>query len=136
MNIWNYNDNFDRWRRRLIVSYIGGWVYHSFNSIAFYGPTSTLQLPFKGLTEEYMITNTREVMIFKKSKDPKLKTAGIEVRTGRRWNASFELQIADERLRHKPLVGRVAVGRTGLGYCTSKDIRRATNEEYRYHLKN
>ena len=90
----------------------------------------------KGLTEEYMIIKTRVVMMFKKSKDPKLKIAGIEVRTGRRWNASLELQITGERLRHKPLVGRVDVGRTGLGYCTSKDIRRATGEEYRHLLKN
>ena len=83
-----------------------------------------------------MVIKTREVMMFKKSKDPKLKTAGIEVRTGRRWNASLKLQITEERLRHKPLVGKVAVGRTGLGYCTSKDIRRATGEEYRHLLKN
>ena len=69
-----------------------------------------------------MVTKTREVMMFK---DPKVETASIELRTGRRWNSSLELQITGERLRHKPLVGTVAVGRIGLGYCTSKDIRRA-----------
>ena len=55
---------------------------------------------------------------------------------GNRWNASIELQITKERLRHKPLVGRVAVSHTGLGYYTSKDIRRATGEEYRHLLQN
>ena len=77
-----------------------------------------------------MVTKTREVMMFKNSKDPKVATAGIEVRTGRRWNASLELEIAEERLRHKALVGRVGVDCTGLGYCTNKDIRRTTSEEY------
>ena len=44
----------------------------SLHSIALYGPTNTLQLPFKGLTEEYMVTKIREVMMFK---DPKVETA-------------------------------------------------------------
>ena len=83
-----------------------------------------------------MVTKTREVMIFKKSKEPKVATAGFEVRTGRRWNASLELQIAEEKLSRKPLVGRVAAGRTGLGYCTRKDIRGATGEGYRPLLQN
>ena len=74
--------------------------------------------------------------MFKNSKYPKVATAGIKVRMGRRWNTSLELQIAEERLRHKALVGRVAVGHTGLGFCTNKDIRRATGEEYRHLLQN
>ena len=45
--------------------------------------------------EEYMVTKTRAVMIYKNSKDPKVATASIEVRTGRRWNASLELQKKD-----------------------------------------
>ena len=38
-------------------------------------------------------------------------------------------------MRHMDLVGRVAVGRTGLGYCTNKDIR-TTGEEYRHLPQN
>ena len=106
------------------------------SSIALYRPTNTLQYPFKGLTEEYMVTKTREGMMYKNSKDLKVTTAGIEMNTGRRWNASLKLQIAEERLKHKALVGKVVVGRTGLGFCTNKDIRRATGEDYRHHLQN
>ena len=118
-----------------INSYLRRWLGlpQSLSSIALYGPTNSLQVSFKGLTEEYMVTKTREVMMFK---DPKVETASIELRTGRRWNSSLELQITGESLRHKPLVGRVAVGRTGLGYCTSKDIRKATGEEYWHLLQN
>ena len=49
---------------------------------------------------------------------------------------SRELEIAKERLKHKALVGTVAVGRAGLGYCTNKDIRIATGKEYRHLLQN
>ena len=108
-----------------ISSYLRRWLGLSriLSCIALYGSTNTLQLPFKGLTEKYMVTKTREVMMFKNSKDPKVATACIEVRTGRKWNASLELEIAEERLRHKTLDGTVAVGRTGLDYCSNKDIR-------------
>ena len=71
--------------------------------------------------------------MFKNSKEPKVATTSIEMRTGRRWNSSRKLQIAEERLRHKVLVERVVVGQ---GYCTHKDIRRASGEEYRHLLKN
>ena len=80
-----------------IIRYQRKWLSlpERLNSIALYGPTSTLQLLFKRLTEEYMVTKTREVIMFKKSKEPRVVTAGIEVCTGRRWNASFELQKKD-----------------------------------------
>ena len=110
-----------------ISSYLRRWLDlpRIPSSIALYGSTNTLQLPFKGQTEEYMVTKTREM----------IATAGIEVRTGRRWNSSRELEIVEERLRYKALVGTVAVGRSGLGYSTNKDIRRATSEEYRHLLQ-
>ena len=105
-----------------ISSYLRRWLglLRSLSSIASYGSTKTLQLAFKGPTEEYMVTKTREVMMLKNSKDPKVATTSIKVRKGRRWNASLELEIAEERLRPKALVGRVAEDRTGLGYCTNK----------------
>ena len=64
-----------------ISSYLRRWLglLWSLSSIALYGSTNTLQLPFKGLMEEYMVTKTREVMMFKNSKDLKVATAGIEV---------------------------------------------------------
>ena len=84
-----------------ISSYLRRWLGlpRSLSIIALYGSTNTLQLPFKGLTGEYMVIKTREVMMFKNSKDLKVATAGIEVH-GKRWNASLELQIEEERLVH------------------------------------
>ena len=75
--------------------YLRRWLGlpQSLNSIVLYATTNKLQVSFKGLTEEFMVTKTREVMMFK---DPKVVRAGIELRTGWRWNSSLELQIAKE----------------------------------------
>lgn len=49
-------------------------------------------------------------MQYRYSRDPKVAAAGIEVNTGRKWNAARELQVAEARLRQKALVGTVASG--------------------------
>ena len=117
-----------------ISSYLRRWLglLQSLSSIVLYRSTNTT-ISIQGANGRI---KTKEVMMFKNLKNPKVATAGIEVRTNRRRNAPLELQIAEERLRHKALVGRVAVGCTGLGYCTNKDIRRTTGEEYRHLLQN
>ena len=121
-----------------ISSYLRTWLGlpRGLGSIVLYEWTNTLKLSFRRQTEEYMITKTREAMMFQKSKDSNVATHGIKVRASRRWNASLELRIADKRLRHKTFFGTVAVGRISLGYCTNKDIRRATGEEYRNCIQN
>ncbi|VDI43594.1 Hypothetical predicted protein [Mytilus galloprovincialis] len=53
-----------------------------------------------------------------KSRDYKVRTADVQVRTGRKWSASKAVSEAESRLRHKDIVGTVAVGRQGFG--TSK----------------
>ena len=47
-------------------------------------------------------------MQYRDSRDPKVAAAGIEVRTGRKWSAARELQVAEARVRQKALVGMVA----------------------------
>lgn len=72
-------------------------------------------------------------MQYRYSKDPKVAAAGIEVRTGRKWKAARELQVAEARLRQKALVGMVASGRAGLGYFPSCQVSKAKAKE-RLHL--
>lgn len=72
-------------------------------------------------------------MQYRYSRDPKVAAAGIEVHTGRKWNAARELQVAEARLRQKALVGTVASGRTGLGYFPSFQVSKAKGKE-RLHL--
>ena len=94
--------------------------------------------PFKGLMEEFVISRTREAMLYKDSKDSKVAATGIEVRTGRKWNAKKkkkkkELGKAEERLRQKALVGTVAIGRACLSYFPSIQIDKA-KEKLRWNL--
>ena len=79
--------------------------------------------------EEFVVSRTREVMLYRDLKDPKVVTVGIELRTGRKWCAKKELGNAEERLRLKVLVGTVAIGRAGLGYFPSTQIHKAKGEQ-------
>ena len=54
-------------------------------------------------------------MLYWDSKDSKVASAGIVVRTGWKWKAQEGLEVAQSRLRHRALVGTVATGRAGLG---------------------
>ena len=70
---------------RKVNNYLRRWLGfpRSLSSAALYGSSNALQRPFKGLMEEFVVSRTREVMLYRDSKDPKVVTAGIEVRTGR-----------------------------------------------------
>ena len=85
----------------------------SFTLISLYSRTSKLQFPFTSLVEEYKVGKTRLVMTLKDSKDEKVRAAGVEVKTGRKWSASKAVTEAECRLRHKDIVGTVAQGRQG-----------------------
>lgn len=56
----------------------------SISSIALYGHTNKLQLPFPSLTEEFEVTKAREVLLYRDSADKRVSSAGIMVRTGRK----------------------------------------------------
>ena len=120
---------------RRINSFLRRWLGlpRCLSSTALYGTSNALQLPFKGLVEEFIVSRTREACQYRYSKDPKVAGAGIEVRTGRKWSAIKELDIAEERLRVKTIVGTIAVGKTGLGFSPSTRVDQASREE-RQHL--
>lgn len=87
----------------------------SLSSIALYGHSTMLQLPISGLSEEFMVTHAREQVMYWDSSDTKVATAGILVKTGRKWKAQKAVDRAEARLQHSILVGNTAVGRAGLG---------------------
>ncbi|XP_063050368.1 uncharacterized protein LOC134445223 [Engraulis encrasicolus] len=102
---------------RNISQFLRRWLGlpKSLSCIALYGHTNKLQLPFSGLTEEFKVTRAREVLLYRDSADTRVSSAGVEVRTGRKWKAQEAVQQAEARLQHSVLVGSVAVGRAGLG---------------------
>ena len=71
-----------------------------------------MQLPLTLIVEEFKVSKPRLVMTLKVvSRDDKIRTAGVQVRAERKWLASKAVSEAESRLRHKDIVGTVAVGR-------------------------
>ncbi|XP_073696141.1 uncharacterized protein [Garra rufa] len=103
----------------------------SLSSIALYGRNNKLKLPMSSLSEEFMVTRSREVLQYRDSSDPKVAQAGIEVRTGRKWRAAVAVDDAESRLRQKVLVGSVAQGRAGLGSRRTPRYDKAEGKERR-----
>lgn len=52
--------------------------------------------------------------MYRDSADVKVASAVILVKTGRKWQAQDAVSRAQARLRHKTLVGIMAIGRAGL----------------------
>lgn len=103
------------------------------SSAALYGSSNAIQLPFRGLVEEFMVSRTRESYHYRNSRDPKVSGAGIEIKTGRKWSATKELAIAEGNLRVKAIMGSVAQGRAGLELIPSYKFGKSTVKE-RQHL--
>ena len=97
--------------------------------MALYRTTNTIQLPLRGLKEEFVVTHTREALLYRDSRDLKVSGAGIEIRSGRKWSTDRELKVAEERLQQKAMFGRVARGTRGLGYYPSPRIDNAREKE-------
>ncbi|XP_053176235.1 uncharacterized protein LOC128359949 [Scomber japonicus] len=118
---------------RRVSSHLRRWLGlpRSLSSLALYGNNNKLNLPVKGLTEEFMVARAREVLQYRESKDPKVAQAGIEVRTGRRWRAQEAVDQAEARLSHKELVGSVATGRAGLGTVPTTHLSRLRGKDRR-----
>ena len=108
----------------------------SLSSAALYGTTNAIQLPFRSLKEEFVVTLAiREAILYRDSRDLKVSGAGIEIRTGRKWSAARELKVAEERLQQKAMVGTVASETRGLGYYPSPWIDNAREKERRVILQ-
>ncbi|XP_061747756.1 uncharacterized protein LOC133545995, partial [Nerophis ophidion] len=103
----------------------------SLSSIALYGHNNKLKLPISSLSEEFMVTRSRELLQYRESSDPKVAQAWIEVRTGRKWKAVEAVDVAEARLRQKVLVGTVAQGRSGLGSRRTPRYDKAQGKEKR-----
>ena len=58
---------------RRVCSHLHRWLglLRSLSSLALYGNTNKLQLPFKSLEEEFKVTRAREVVQYRDSSDPK-----------------------------------------------------------------
>ena len=103
---------------RKISGYLRRWLglSKSLSSAALYGATNAIQLPFRSLKEEFVVTCTREAILYRDSKDLKVSGAGTEICTGRKWSTAREVKVMEERLQQMAMVGTVARRTRGLGY--------------------
>ena len=117
-----------------ISGYLRRWLGlpKSLISAGSYRATNTIQLLFRGLKEEFVVTRVREAILYR---DQKVSGAGIEIRTGMKSSAARELKVAEERLQHKAMVGTVARETRGLGYYPSPRIDNARGKERRVLLQ-
>ena len=99
---------------------------------ALYGNSNALRLPCSSLEEEFKISKTRGLLQYTESEDPKVAAAGIQIRSGRKWSARRELQVAEERLRHTDILGSIAKGRAGLVFFPSTHTISAKVKERRH----
>lgn len=76
---------------------------HSRTSAAMYSRSNKLQLPVSSLEEE------TDAPTYRDSSDTRVASAGIVVRTGRKFKAREGLELAKSRLRHKALLGTMAI---------------------------
>ncbi len=123
---------------RTISQFLRRWLGlpRSLSNIALYGHYTKLQLPICSLSEEFKVTRAREVLMYRDSSDAKVSSAGICVKTGRKWQAQKAVDRAEERLRHGVLVGNVAVGRAGLGSFSKPRYDKARGREKRQLVQN
>ena len=71
--------------------------------------------------------------MLKDSTDVYVRDAGIEVRTGHKWNVEEVVEAAESQLRHKNIIGTTTQGRLGLG-CITRAMWREASVEERRHL--
>ena len=118
---------------QLTSKYLRRWLGMppSFTSIGLYGRCCKLQLPLSSVLEEYKAAKARLLLTLRDSKDDKIRNAGIEVRTGRKWSVSQAVSEAESALRHKDIVGTTNIGREGLGTRTSQRWKDSSPAERR-----
>ena len=106
---------------RIVNKHLRKWLGlpPSFTSIGLYSSSAKLQLPLSSVMEEYKVGKARLIMTLKDSRDEKVRMAGVQVKTGRKWSASKAVDEAECRLKHREIVGAVCKGREGLGTRSS-----------------
>lgn len=88
-----------------INSHLRRWlgIPPGFTSVRLYIRSGQLQLPLSSLVEEFQVAKCRVAMTFRDSRDNKVREAGIKTRSGRKWEASASLALAERNLKLKDI---------------------------------
>jgi hypothetical protein len=101
-----------------VNGFIRKWlgVPRCLSSVALYGKTSMLQLPFASLVEEFKVGKVRLQLMLRDSPDSFIRNLEPELEAGRKWRVLEALNEAESRVRFENIRGNVQVGRRGLGW--------------------
>lgn len=95
------------------------------SSIAYYGSGNKLTLPLNSLSEKFMVGRAEEVLQYRESTDPRVS----QVTTKWRWRAHEAVEQVESHLRHKVLVGAVAICRAGLDSSPTTHYNKAEGKD-------
>ena len=72
--------------KRWVSNYLRRWLgfLRSLSRAALYGTSNKLQLPISRLSEEFEVTRTREMILYRDSHEPKIATEEIERHAGKK----------------------------------------------------
>lgn len=119
---------------RKISNYLRRWLGmpRSCSSAALNGGSNKLRLPFSSLDEEFRVSHTRQAVLCWDSRDSKVESAVIIVRTCRNWRAQDGVDVAESQLRNRALVGKVAAGRAGFEAVPQPHLDKAHVKDRRH----
>ncbi|KAL7841023.1 hypothetical protein SRHO_G00247140 [Serrasalmus rhombeus] len=82
---------------RKISQFLRRWLGlpRSLSSTALFGHNTKLQLLLSSLEEEFKVIRAREVLLYRDSADNKVSSAGVEIRTGRKWCTQDAVEWAE-----------------------------------------
>ena len=83
---------------------------------------STGTEPLSSLVEEFKVSKWCLVMTLRDSKEEKISEAGVQTRTGEKWNASKAVKQAEDMLTIRDIIGNTC---QGLGSSTFKHWKAA-----------
>ena len=86
----------------------------------------------------YFFSSDTSVACWREYRDPKVAAADSQTRSGRKWNVEEELQVVEERIKHKKILGTISTGRVGLHQISKakgKEMRQIMQDEVRARIE-
>ena len=91
-----------------------------------------MSLPVSAVSDEYKLAKLRALLTCRESRDPKVKFAGVEVKTGKQWGANAASQEAESRRRQNQIVWTTVRAHQGLGFGKTYE-KKTTHRESIIH---
>ena len=124
-------ESLERSINRNLRKYLG--VPPRFTAVGLYSRTTELQLPISSVVEEFKVSKCRLIglMTISDSRDSKVREAGIQTGTGRKWFVDSTVLDAESMLVLKDIIGNTCSGRQRLGMAHFQQWSKASEEERR-----